>query len=90
MIDKVFVEEQAKYAQPLMVEREPLANFYLADDYHQDYLDKHPDGYCHLPEALFDFARKAKNRGVRSLRLRILNHLMVPFMSLPHNREIER
>ena len=58
VIDKVFAERQTKYAQPLVVEREPLANFYIADEYHQDYLDKHPDGYCHLPKALFDFARK--------------------------------
>ena len=62
IIDKVFAEEQTKYAQPLVVEREPLTSFYPADEYHQDYLDKHPDGYCHLPKALFDFARKAKEK----------------------------
>ena len=64
VIDKVFAEEQAKCAQPFMVEREPLKNFYPADEYHQDYLDKHPDGYCHLPKALFDFARQA-NKNVK-------------------------
>lgn len=26
----------------------PLANFYLAEDYHQDYLIKNPNGYCHI------------------------------------------
>ena len=57
VIDQVFAEEQAKYAQPMVVERDKLKNFYPADEYHQDYLDKHPDGYCHLPKALFDFAR---------------------------------
>lgn len=57
VIDQVFAEEQAKYAQPMVVEREKLKNFYPADEYHQNYLDKHPDGYCHLPKALFDFAR---------------------------------
>ena len=62
VIDQVFAEEQAKYAKPLVVEREALANFYPADEYHQDYLDKHPDGYCHLPKALFAFARQA-NKG---------------------------
>ena len=31
------------------VETGPLLNFYPAEDYHQDYLDKHPDGYCHIP-----------------------------------------
>ena len=60
-IDKIYAEEQSKYAQPLVVERQLLQNFYPADEYHQDYLDKHPDGYCHLPKALFEFARKANN-----------------------------
>ena len=26
----------------------PLASFYLAEEYHQDYLDKNPQGYCHI------------------------------------------
>jgi peptide methionine sulfoxide reductase msrA/msrB len=60
-IEKVYAEEQTKYDQPLAVEKQPLQNFYPADEYHQDYLDKHPDGYCHLPKALFAFARKAKD-----------------------------
>ena len=60
VIEKIYAEEQNKYQQPLVVENLPLQNFYPADEYHQDYLDKHPDGYCHLPKALFDFARKAK------------------------------
>ena len=60
VINKVFAEEQTKYLQPLVVERERLKNFYPADEYHQDYLDKHPDGYCHLPKALFDFAKRTK------------------------------
>ncbi|MDO5015482.1 MAG: peptide-methionine (R)-S-oxide reductase MsrB [Eubacteriales bacterium] len=27
---------------------QPLANFILAEGYHQDYLDKNPGGYCHV------------------------------------------
>ncbi|MDP3857506.1 MAG: bifunctional peptide-methionine (S)-S-oxide reductase MsrA/peptide-methionine (R)-S-oxide reductase MsrB [Stagnimonas sp.] len=38
---------QAGYPTPIMTELKPLANFALAEDYHQDYLEKHPDGYCH-------------------------------------------
>lgn len=30
------------------VEIEPLRNFYPAEEYHQDYLDKNPNGYCHV------------------------------------------
>lgn len=33
------------------VEIEPLRNFYPAEEYHQRYLDKNPDGYCHIPWA---------------------------------------
>ncbi len=62
MIEKVFAEEESKYSEPLVVECEPLKAFYPADEYHQDYLDKHPDGYCHLPKALFSFARQANKQ----------------------------
>jgi peptide methionine sulfoxide reductase msrA/msrB len=43
----------------IVVELEPLSNFYTAEEYHQDYLDKNPAGYCHLPYYLFEYARKA-------------------------------
>lgn len=59
-IRKVYEQVQKQYASPLVVELEPLKNFYPAEDYHQDYLEKNPDGYCHLPLELFEFARKAR------------------------------
>lgn len=59
-IRMIFEEEQQQVDAPIVVEVEPLQNFYLAEDYHQDYLDKNPDGYCHLPLELFRFAREAK------------------------------
>lgn len=59
IINKVYDEEQQHYTQPLAVERMPLERFFTAEEYHQDYLDKNPDGYCHLPLALFEFARTA-------------------------------
>ena len=37
-----------RYDRPLAVECEPLKNFYSAEEYHQKYLEKHPDGYCHI------------------------------------------
>lgn len=44
-------------------------DFYTAEEYHQDYLDKNPDGYCHLPTALFEFARQAKEKLIVCLLL---------------------
>lgn len=32
------------------VEIGPLKNFYPAEEYHQNYLDKNPGGYCHIPK----------------------------------------
>lgn len=49
-----------KYEVALALEVLPLKNFYPAEEYHQDYLDKHPDGYCHIGPALFEMARKAR------------------------------
>ena len=45
---KVFAEEQKKYSGPIVVELEPIVNFYPAEEYHQDYLEKNPGGYCHV------------------------------------------
>lgn len=57
VIESVFAEEQKKYSSPLQVELLPLKNYYPADEYHQNYLSKHPDGYCHLPLELFRWAK---------------------------------
>ena len=61
VIEKAFAQEQQLHDQPLAVEKLPLKNFYTAEEYHQDYLDKNPTGYCHLPLSLFEFARQAKD-----------------------------
>ena len=65
VINKVYAEEQKQYDQPLVVEKEPLQHFYGAEEYHQDYLDKNPDGYCHLPLELFRFAKEAKDKSIK-------------------------
>ena len=57
VLKKVYDQVASQYDTPLAVELEPLRNFYTGEEYHQDYLDKNPTGYCHLPKALFEFAR---------------------------------
>lgn len=48
VIEKVMAKEQERYDKPIVTEVEPLHNFSLAEDYHQDYLEKNPNGYCHV------------------------------------------
>ncbi len=52
VIQEVITKEQEKYAQTLVVEVEPLKHYYLAEEYHQDYLEKNPTGYCHIDLSL--------------------------------------
>lgn len=59
VIREVYEEEAGKYDQPLVVELEPLRCFYPAEDYHQDYLENNPEGYCHISPALMKIAREA-------------------------------
>jgi len=52
----VMDEEQKKYTSPIVTELLPLQCYYLAEDYHQDYLEKNPGGYCHIDfSSLCDF-----------------------------------
>ena len=62
VVNEVYDEEQSHYDQPLAVEKQPLERFFAADEYHQDYLEKNPTGYCHLPLSLFQFAKAAKEK----------------------------
>ena len=57
ILKQVF-EEQSRIYGNIAVELMPLKNFVRAEDYHQDYLDKNPDGYCHLSPELFEYAKQ--------------------------------
>lgn len=48
IIEQSVARLQKKTAKPVVVEVLPLKNFYLAEEYHQDYLTKNPGGYCHI------------------------------------------
>lgn len=48
VIEKVLSFEQKKYSLPIVVENRKLENFYAAESYHQKYLEKNPNGYCHV------------------------------------------
>lgn len=61
-IGKVYDSMRQKLGSRMAVEFLPLKNFYYAEEYHQDYLDKNPAGYCHLPSSLFRMAKEANVR----------------------------
>lgn len=53
------IELQKKYKEKIAIEVKSLENYYKAEEYHQKYLDKNPDGYCHIGVDKFEKAKKA-------------------------------
>lgn len=64
VIRRVVEQEQKAYEKKIVTEVLPLVNFYPAEVYHQDYLDKNPGGYCHVNLGMADefAARMQKDR----------------------------
>ncbi len=54
MLQKMLDLLQEDERDPVVVELLPLDNFYQAEDYHQEYLQKNPTGYCHINLSLAD------------------------------------
>ncbi len=50
---------QEKNQKKVMIEVLPLDQYFTAEEYHQDYLDKNPTGYCHVPLGKFEEAKTA-------------------------------
>ena len=50
IVERVAALERRR-REKFVVEIGPLVNFFPAEEYHQDYLDKNPNGYCHIPRA---------------------------------------
>lgn len=47
-IRRAIERAQAQHDAPIVTEAARLENFAPAEDYHQDYLQKNPSGYCHV------------------------------------------
>ena len=65
VIEQVMAAQEELYGCPLAVESGPLTSFFPAEERHQDYLDKNPEGYCHLSLKMFRYPRVVKE--LRSL-----------------------
>ncbi len=48
VINESLKKEALKYDKKIVTEVMPLKNFYPAEKYHQKYLQKNPNGYCHI------------------------------------------
>lgn len=48
VIRQAIEKEQTRHTAPIVTEVEPLSGFWPAEEYHQDYLEKNPGGYCHV------------------------------------------
>ena len=57
LLQSLFDEQTAVLGTAPVTELEPLKCFYPAEEYHQGYLDKNPEGYCHLPLKAFRYLR---------------------------------
>ena len=59
IIKQSILKLQKRFDKPIAIEVKPLENFYSAEDYHQNYLDKNPGGYCHIKPEKFEKAANA-------------------------------
>ena len=53
LIEKEIRDLAQKYTKSIAIEVRPLENYSPAEEYHQKYLEKNPNGYCHIGEHFF-------------------------------------
>ena len=55
-----------RIGKPLAIETGPIVNFYRAENDHQEYLVKNPNGYCHISPALIARMREKRAAAERA------------------------
>jgi peptide methionine sulfoxide reductase msrA/msrB len=59
IVERSLAGLQERFDRPVVIEAGPLTAYTPAEEYHQDYLDKTPGGYCHIGRDLFEKAANA-------------------------------
>ncbi len=52
IIEQEISQLEQRIKKDVVIEVLPLENFYRAEEMHQNYLMKNPNGYCHIPKSL--------------------------------------
>lgn len=65
VIDDSIKNLQKNYDRAIAIEVKPLKNYFAAEGYHQKYLNRNPNGYCHIRTDQFEKAKLAKDDSVR-------------------------
>lgn len=64
VIDQYISIKQSEYPKKILTEVLPIDNFYKAEEYHQNYLEKNPKGYCHIDFSLINSLKQEAGRKV--------------------------
>ena len=69
---------QQRIGKPVAIEMGPIVNFYRAEDDHQEYLVKNPNGYCHISPALIAQMREKRAAAERDAEAKPLRTFEKP------------
>ena len=69
---------QQRIGKPVAIEMGPIVNVYRAEDDHQEYLVKNPNGYCHISPALIAQMREKRAAAEREAEAKPLRTFEKP------------
>ena len=69
---------QRRIGKPIAIEMGAIVNFYRAEDNHQEYLVKNPNGYCHISPALIAQMREKRTAAEREAEAKPLRTFAKP------------
>src|SRR5690625_3512903 len=87
IIEDEVKQEQTNYDKEIVTEVLPLDNFYLAEEIHQDYLEKNPDGYCHINLEVLNDIKITTNKYQEKDKTEMKNQLTRKQLAVTNEKE---